>query len=70
MGSTGYKLRSGARLAASYMWGKDVFEAWQSEMQFEMDRLVWMNRAMAPASPYPYPLTPSTGNRWPWGGWS
>ena len=67
MGSTGYKLRSGPRLAGSYMWGKDVFELWRAEMQYESDREAWRRRAMQRAVPCPYPLSPLTSNRWPWG---
>ena len=64
-------LRGGWRLAGSYMWGKDVFELWQAQMQYEMDMEFWRQRAtqqaVQQAVPYPYPLSPLTLNRWPWG---
>ena len=69
MGANSYKLRSGTRLACSYMWGREVFELWQAELQYDMGRAAWERSAMTRAEPYPYPLTPSTSNRWPWSDW-
>ena len=60
-----YKIRSGTRLACSYMWGREAFEAWQAEMKNEIERGFGSQRAMIQATPQD-PQYPAS-SRFSWG---